>query len=188
MRLYKNVKIELKVTINIIAKQIDIDPITIKKYNGKIEKINDYAGFWPHLFERLCNSTLKERLYRYIEHYSNIKVDNIELVPFTTKMKELDYKELNRTNAEVTNEYVCNPVYKLVLTIYGKLFSGDDDKFEENFKTSDDLYLTDIFNDEQLNKIIYETITKEYSEESKKKLNVFVHAQMDDEVRMVGEY
>ena len=83
---------------------------------------------------------------------------------------------------------MCNPVYKLVLTIYGKLFSGDDDKFEENFKTSDDLYLTDIFNDEQLNKIIYETITKEYSEESKKKLNVFVHAQMDDEVRMVGEY
>ena len=159
MRLYKDVKVKIHTTINIEFSEQDIYKAQIKKYNGKttiMQEITkplyyDYATYKKKLSDTFMSETNRHASFStYLKNI--IKDSNDKSYDFSGYDVNYDVhysdnmQELNRTEALITTTYTTNIKCEVEFILYGKLYIGKSDEFEECFETYTGLTLNELVN------------------------------------------
>ena len=145
MRLYKDIKIELKSMLNVnIIKHIECDA-AIKKYGGNItfESIN--SPYTQNEFTKMISSSYIDDIIRYEDCDDNtIYINNLKRLECLVEVYRQNYKEIDRHNAKITMVYDATIPYDITYIIYGRLFIGNGSNFEDCFETKSGQKLDEI--------------------------------------------
>ena len=136
MRLYKDIKIELKSILNVnITKRIECDA-AIKKYGGNItiESIN--SPYTQNEFTKMISNRYIDDILRYGDiDDKTIYINSLKRLESLVEVYRQNYKEIDRHNAKITMVYDANIPYEITYIIYGRLFIGNGSNFEDCFET-----------------------------------------------------
>lgn len=191
MRLYKDIKVELKATIKIIVEENLSCNATIKKYNGKTSIVSENAQSESE-FRRLMNEILNESniANKVVDTNDNaIQIQNIQRINFNIYSRNDRMKEINRTNATLYKVYKANASYDITLFIYGRLYIGGySSEFEDCFETRSGIRLGEIIDNEFIERYIKTTYEKNSGDKHKNgSISTEVHYQFNDNVKLLQD-
>ena len=189
MRLYKDIKIELKATVKINVEETLPCNATIKKYNGKTRIVcenSPSALEFRHLMSEILDEHNMAR--KIIDAEDNaIHIQNIQRIDFNTDSRNDRMKEINRTNATLYKVYEANASYDITLFIYGRLYIGGySSEFEDCFETRSGIRLGDIIDNEFIERYIKTTYEKNSKHENGS-ISTEVHYQFNDNVKLLQD-
>lgn len=178
MRLYQDVKIELKLHLTIDVSEICTCPIKIKKYAGKttIESIDN--PYTKDEYNRLIRDiNIPDIIYNHIRDDS-ISITNQDNNRDTYKRNAKEFEELNRTEGKLKVKYESHNTSDLILLVYGRLYFKNGSEFEDCFETRSGLNIDSIVNTSTLTKLIKDTLPDH-------DLNINVISDFEDDVKLL---
>ena len=178
MRLYQDVKIELKLKITVDVSEVVTCPIKIKKYAGKttIESID--SPYTNDEYDRLIrNINIPDIIYCHIRDDS-ISITNQDNDRDTHKRNAKEFEELSRTEGKLKVKYESQVTSDLTLLVYGRLYFKNGSEFEDCFETRSGLNVDSIVNISALTKLIKEAIPDH-------DLHVNIVSKFEDDVKLL---
>ena len=158
MRLFKDVKIELKATMNVDIIYNTSCPCKIKKYGGqtKVESVQ-----MPY-----NSRTDFEKTIQFMHDLSLIEESNcVEVTKETITDYQADWnntgiKEIDRSNGIASVIYNASYKYNITLVVYGRLYIGNGANFEDCFETRSSIKLDEIINTDNITRRIESKLPK----------------------------
>jgi len=178
MRLFKDVKVELKATMNIdIIYNLNC-PCKIKKYNGKtkVESVQ-----MPYNSRAEFEKTIQFiRDLNLIEESDCVEVTKEEITDYHADWNNTGIKEIDRFNGIASIVYNASYKYDVNLIVYGRLYIGNGANFEDCFETKSGIKLDEIINTEAITKLIASKLPEEKFDKE-----VIVEYKYEDDVRLL---
>lgn len=183
MRLYQDIKVQLKADFEVRLEEILECPATIKKYNGKtkIDTIIGEKGLMK--YETFMHSIkIPDIIAKYIEDTENNSI-SVELREDNLKVfkSEGSIEETDRSNANVVFNYNTRVTAKYDITAYGRLYMDANQPFEDNFQTRDGITIKELVPISILEKIIYEKV-----KDQNPNTTVEIFYQFENDVKLVS--
>lgn len=178
MRLYKDVKIELKLNITIDLSEIFTCSIKIKKYAGKttIESID--SPYTKEEYDRLIRDiNIQNIIYNHIRDDS-ISITNQDNNRDTYKRNAKEFEELSRTEGKLKVKYESHVTSDLTLLVYGRLYFKNGSEFEDCFETRSGLTIDSMVNTSALTKLIKDALPDH-------DLNINIVSNFEDDVKLL---
>lgn len=178
MRLFKDVKVELKATMNIDIIYNSNCPCKIKKYNGqtKVESVQ-----MPYNSRAEFEKTIQfMRDLNLIEESDCVEVTKEKITDYHADWNNTGIKEIDRSNGIASIVYNATYKYDINLIVYGRLYIGNGANFEDCFETKSGIKLDEIINTEAITKLIASKLpTEKFDKE------VIVEYKYEDDVRLL---
>lgn len=178
MRLYQDVKVELKLKITIDLSEVFTCSIKIKKYAGKttIESID--SPYTKEEYDRLIRDiNIQDIIYNHIRDDS-ISITNQDNNRDTYKRNAKEFEELSRTEGKLKVKYESHFTSDLILLVYGRLYFKNGSEFEDCFETRSGLNIDSIVNTSALTKLIKDALPDH-------DLNINVISDFEDDVKLL---
>ena len=178
MRLFKDVKVELKATMNVDITYNPNCPCVIKKYSGhtKVDSVQ-----MPYNSRVEFEKTLQfMRNLHLIEESNCVEVTKEDITDYHADWKNTGVKEIDRSNGIALIVYNASYKYDINLIVYGRLYIGNGANFEDCFETKSGIKLDEIINTEAITKLIASKLPKENFDKEVK-----VEYKYDDDVRLL---
>ena len=176
MRLYKDVKVELKASTKITIKGIAKCTAKIKKYAGETKIVS---------IDGRVDYEKREKDLKFMEDYQlSIDSNDIDIIDIKYNTEDPDitksnFKEIDRSNATLNINYIKSYDYNIVLQVYGRLFIGNGPNFEDCFETRSGFKLDEIIDDKKITNYIKSRLTDIMNYE------ITVTHKYDDNVRLL---
>ena len=176
MRLYKDVKVELKASTKITIKGIAHCTAKIKKYAGETKIVS---------IDGRVDYEKREKDLKFMNDYQlSIDSDDIDIIDIKYDTEDPDitksnFKEIDRSNASLNINYIKSYDYNIVLQVYGRLFIGNGPNFEDCFETKLGFKLDEIIDDKKIADCIKSRLTDLLDYE------ITVTHKYDDNVRLL---
>lgn len=183
MRLYQDIKVQLKADFEVRLEEILECPATIKKYNGqtRIDTVTGEKGMMK--YETFMHSIkIPDIIAKYIEDTENNSI-SVELCEDNLKVfkSEGNIEEIDRSNANVVFNYNTRVTAKYDITVYGRLYMNANQPFEDNFQTRDGITIKELVPVALLERIIYEKV-----QEQNPNTTVEIFYQFENDVKLVS--
>lgn len=178
MRLFKDVKVELKATMNIDITYNPSCPCVIKKYGGqtKVELVQT-----PFKSTTEFENTLKfMQDLKLIEESNCVEVTKEDITDYHADWKNTGVKEIDRSKGIALIVYNASYRYDINLVVYGRLYIGNGSNFEDCFETRSGIKLDDVINADVITKLIESKLPKEDFDKE-----VTVKYKYEDDVRLL---
>ena len=178
MRLFKDVKVELKATMNVDITYNPNCPCVIKKYSGhtKVDSVQ-----MPYNSRVEFEKTLQfMRNLHLVEESNCVEVTKEDITYYHADWKNTGVKEIDRSNGIALIVYNASYKYDINLIVYGRLYIGNGANFEDCFETKSGIKLDEIINTEAITKLIASKLPKENFDKEVK-----VEYKYDDDVRLL---
>ena len=178
MRLFKDVKVELRATMNVDITYNPSCPCKIKKYGGqtKVESVQ-----MPYNSRTDFEKTIQfMQNLNLIEESNCVEVIKEDITDYKTDWNNTGVKEIDRSNRIALIVYNASYKYDINLVVYGRLYIGNGANFEDCFETRSGIKLDEIINTDAITKLIESKLPKEDFDKEVK-----VEYKYEDDVRLL---
>ena len=158
MRLFKDVKVELKANMNVDIIYNTTCPCVIKKYGGQttLESIK-----MPYSSKTDFEKTIQfMHDISLIEESNCVEVTKEDITDYKVDWNDTGIKEIDRHNGIVSIVYNASYKYNITLVVYGRLYIGNGANFEDCFETRSGIKLDEIINTDNIVKLIESKLPK----------------------------
>ena len=192
MKLYKDVKVELRSLLTIKFSDYFADKLQIKKYKGqtKVVECLDSTRISKNTYNytNALKQHLLDDLFRIIEDTINYDKDSSynlnSIIANDYKINEYinDIQESSRTEAIRKGKYDITIILELKFDVYGKLFIGQSNEFEECFETQSGLKVDELIKIDSIKSKIDNFLITEWSKYCK---DLEVSSSFYEEVKLL---
>ena len=181
MRLYKNVKLQVRIHVRVCINQLYTYQTKITKYNGKT-KIDRENELTVNQYKRETEDWLDQASEYVIDCFRLNDACKVPSFNYSTDVikNAKGLREITRTSGEVTLDFISTLMFDFNIFLFGKLYLGKSDNLEECFETADGKRISEVFDTEQMAKDI---------KNMRKDANVQVHVYIDfdDDVQLLSD-